>query len=345
MMVKRLFITMSALLISLSAQANKDTVYFYNWSEYIPPGLLEEFTAETGIKVVYTTYDSNEAMYAKVKLLKGEGYDLVVPSTYFVSKMADEGLLQKLDKSKLSNISHLDPALLDQPYDPDNQYSLPYIWGATGIGVNSDDIDPSTITSWKDLWNEDFANSILLMNDVREVFHMALVVNGHSGNSTDPEEIKQAYETLKPLVKNVLVYNSDTPSLPYLAGETSIGMLWNGSAYAAHQEDDAITLVYPKEGPILWVDNIAIPSGAKNVEGAHKLINFLLRPEIAARVAEEIGYPTPNKSAKALMPKELANDPIVYPPAEVIEAGEFQDDIGEAELIYDKYWQLLKAGK
>ncbi|GLP96101.1 extracellular solute-binding protein [Paraferrimonas sedimenticola] len=345
MNTKRWLAIAAALLMSWSATAKDDTIYFYNWSEYIPPGLMEEFTKETGIKVVYTTYDSNEAMYAKLKLLNGEGYDLVVPSTYFVSKMANEGLLQKLDKSKLSNFKHLDPSLLDQPYDPENQYSLPYIWGATGIGVNSDEIDPASITSWADLWNPEYADSIMLMNDVREVFHIALVLNGHSGNSTDEKEIEQAYERLKPLVKNVLVYNSDTPSLPYLAGETSIGMLWNGSAYAAKQEDPAITMVYPKEGAIFWVDNIAIPAGAKNVEGAHKLINFLLRPDIAAKVAEEIGYPSPNKTAKELMPADFANDPVVYPSAEVIANGEFQNDIGEAALIYDKYWQKLRAGQ
>ncbi|WP_163934965.1 extracellular solute-binding protein [Paraferrimonas sp. SM1919] len=322
-----------------------DTVYFYNWSEYMPDGILEQFTEETGIKVIYTTFDSNEAMYSKLKLLDGKGYDIVVPSTYFINKMRDENLIQPIDQSKITNFKHLDKALLDQAYDPGNQYSIPYTWGITAIGVNSDAIDPSSITSWKDLWDPKLQNSILLMNDVREVFHMALRINGHSANTTDEAEIEQAYQTLKPLMDNVLVFNSDTPGLPFLAGEVNLGMLWNGSAFTAQQENPAITMVYPKEGAVLWMDSMAITSGAQNVEGAHKLIDFLLRPEIAAKISEEIGYPSPVESAKPLMPEEYRNNPLIYPPQEVKDAGEFHNDIGEAELIYDKYWQKLRSGR
>ncbi|TKB50515.1 extracellular solute-binding protein [Ferrimonas sediminicola] len=331
-------------LCSFASQAANDVVYFYNWSEYIPEGLLTEFEKETGIKVIYTTYDSNEAMHAKLKLTGAKGYDIVVPSTYFVAKMRDEGLLQPVDHAKLSNFKHLDPLMLDKPYDPGNQYSIPYVWGATGIGINTDFVDPATISGWKDLWDPKWKGQLMLMNDQREVFHMALRILGYSANSTDPKELEEAYQYLRKLMPNALVFNSDTPSLPYMAGEVSLGMIWNGSAFEANKNDPAITMIYPKEGAIFWMDNLSIPAGAENVEAAHKLINFLLRPEVAAKVCQEVGYPTPNKTAKAMLDPEFANNPIIYPPSEVIEAGEFQSDVGEAVRLYDKYWQKLRTG-
>ena len=153
----------SALAIGMGAAHADDskTLYFYNWTEYVPPGLLEQFTKETGIKVIYSTYESNETMYAKLKTYKDGAYDLVVPSTYFVDKMRKEGMLQKIDKSKLTNFSNLDPQMLNKPFDPNNDYSIPYIWGATAIGVNSEAIDPKTITSWADLWKPEYKSSLL----------------------------------------------------------------------------------------------------------------------------------------------------------------------------------------
>ena len=141
-----------ALALGMSAAHADDnnTLYFYNWTEYVPPGLLEQFTKETGIKVIYSTYESNETMYAKLKTYKDGAYDLVVPSTYYVDKMRKEGMIQKIDKSKLSNFSNLDPDMLNKPFDPNNDYSIPYIWGATAIGVNGDAVDPKSVTSWAD---------------------------------------------------------------------------------------------------------------------------------------------------------------------------------------------------
>ncbi|WP_298440133.1 extracellular solute-binding protein [uncultured Ferrimonas sp.] len=337
---------MAAVLAStaFAAAAKDDVLYFYNWSEYIPEGLLQEFEQETGIKVIYTTYDSNEMMFSKVDQLGGKGYDIVVPSTYYVKKMADAGLLQPIDKSQLSNFKHLDQAMLDKAYDPANTYSVPYIWGATGIGIHTDDIDPASITSWQDLWDPKWQGQLMLMNDPREVFHMALRILGYSSNSTDPQQIKEAYELLRKLMPNALTFNSDNPGSPYVAGDVSLGMIWNGSTYEAQKEDPAISMIYPAEGAIFWMDNLAIPAGAENVAAAHKMLNFLLRPEVAARVSAEIGYPTPNKSAKALMDPDFAGNPLVFPPAEVIEAGEFQSDVGDAIQLYSDYWDKLRAG-
>ncbi|WP_030001103.1 extracellular solute-binding protein, partial [Vibrio parahaemolyticus] len=178
-------------------------LYFYNWSEYIPNEVLEDFTKETGIKVIYSTYESNESMYAKLKT-QGSGYDLVVPSTYFVSKMRKEGMLQEIDKKKLSHFSDLDTNFLDKPFDPNNNYSIPYIWGATGIGINADMLDKSSVSKWDDFWDSKWEGQLMLMDDSREVFHIALTKLGYSPNTTNPDEIKAAYEELKKLMPNVL---------------------------------------------------------------------------------------------------------------------------------------------
>ncbi|WP_275556533.1 spermidine/putrescine ABC transporter substrate-binding protein PotD [Mixta sp. Marseille-Q2659] len=329
-----------------SAQADDGkTLYFYNWTEYVPPGLLEQFTKETGIKVIYSTYESNESMYAKLKTYQDGAYDLVVPSTYFVAKMRNEGMIQKIDKSKLSNFHNLDPNLLNKPFDPNNDYSIPYIWGATAIGVNTDAMDAKSVTSWADLWKPQYKQSLLLTDDAREVFQMALRKLGYSGNTRDAKEINAAYEELKKLMPNVLAFNSDNPGNPFMEGEVNLGMIWNGSAYVARQAGTPLEVIWPKEGGIFWMDSLAIPANAKNKEGALKLINFLLRPDVAAQVAETIGYPTPNLAARKLLPAEVANDQSLYPSDEVIKNGEWQDDVGDASVQYEMLFQKLKAGR
>ncbi|EOD80674.1 ABC transporter, periplasmic spermidine putrescine-binding protein PotD [Grimontia indica] len=340
------FVLGSALSFSLFSHAAiaEEELYFYNWSEYIPTEVLEQFTEETGIKVIYSTYESNESMYAKLKT-HPEGYDLVVPSTYYVKKMRDEGMLQKIDKSKLSHFDGLDPNNLNKPFDPDNQYSIPYIWGATGIGVNTDFIEKDSVSSWADLWSPNYEGQLLMMDDAREFFHIALTKLGYSANTTNPEEIKAAYEELKKIMPNVLVFNSDFPANPYMAGEVALGMLWNGSAYIARSEGAPVDIVWPEEGAIFWMDSLAIPATAKNVDAAHKMIDFLLRPENAAKLAIEIGYPTPVKAAYPLLPKAFKDDPSVYPPQDVMEKGEWQSSVGEANVLYEEYFQKLKAGQ
>ncbi|MCG8709996.1 spermidine/putrescine ABC transporter substrate-binding protein PotD [Brenneria sp. 4F2] len=335
-----------AMVFSMNAAHADDgkTLYFYNWTEYVPPGLLEQFTKETGIKVIYSTYESNESMYAKLKTYQDSSYDLVVPSTYFISKMSKEGMLQKIDTSKLSNFQNLDPNLLHKSFDPHNDYSIPYIWGATAIGVNREAIDPASVTGWADLWDKKYKGSLLLTDDAREVFQIALRKLGYSANTTDPQQIEAAYKELQQLMPNVLAFNSDNPGNPFMEGEVNLGMVWNGSAYVARQAGTPLDIIWPKEGGIFWMDSLAIPANAKNVDGALKMINFLLRPEIAAQVAETIGYPTPNLAAKKRLPPEVSGDKTLYPDEEVINKGEWQNDVGSASTLYETYFQQLKAG-
>ena len=310
----------------------------------MPEEVIQMFQKETGIKVIYNTYDSNEALYAKVKLISGKGYDLIVPSTYYVSKMRKENLLHKIDKTKLTNFKNLEPSLLNKHYDPENQYSIPYLWGSTGISYNDKRVK-GTVDSWNDLWKPEYKGRVLMTDDVREVFQMALVLLGYSGNSTNEAEIKAAYEKLKTLMPSVRIFNSESPKVPYINGEVIIGMNWNGEAFLASEEMPSMRYVYPKEGVILWMDNFAIPKNAENINEAYAFINFILRPDISKIISEEIGYAIPNKAGIELLDDEIRDNPIIYPSQAIIEKGEFQEDVGDAILIYEKYWQMLKTGK
>jgi len=287
-------------------------------------------------------------MYAKLKLLDDSSqYDLAIPSTYYVEKMAKEGLLQELDKSKLSNFKNLDTSFTNTKVDPENKYSIPYMWGSTGLAINGDSVDPATVNSWNDLWRPEFKGQVMLMNDMREVFGMALLTLGYSGNSTDPKEIEAAYNKLTTIMPNVKTFNSDASRMPYMEGETSVGMTWNGEAVIANDEGlTSLVYKYPSEGAILWMDNFVIPKNAKHVDAAHKFIDYLLRPENSKIVSEEIGYASPNIAAREMMPDDVKNNPTIYPPQEVLAKAEFQEDVGDDALqLYQQYWDKLKTGR
>lgn len=344
------FIAVAALLLACAlvlpgtARAEEEKVLnLFCWSEYMPQTVIDQFEAETGIKVVYTTYESNEAMFAKIKLLEGKGYDLIVPSTYFVSLMRDHGLLSKIDRSKLTNFANLDPKVLGGEFDPDNEYSVPYMWGSTGMLINKTMVDPATITSWKDLLRPEFKGKVLLSSDLRDTMGIALKALGYSVNSRKEEEIKAAYDFLVQLKPSVLVFNVESTKQAFIGGEVAIGMSWNGDAVIAMEENPDLQFVYPKEGLPLWLDLLAIPSGAEHKDNAHAFINFTLRPEIAKLIVEEFLYSTPNAAAQALLSDDLRESRVVSPTAEDLGASEFTSGVGDAKQIYERYWEKLKT--
>lgn len=341
--MKKIVLTLLLLAFCSTAFAGQELV-LYNWSSYMPKEILEQFTKETGIKVTEVTYDSNEAMYAKIKMVKDHGYDLIVPSTDFVIRMREQGLLLKLNKKLLPNMKNLNPRFVGQSFDKGNDYSVPYFWGSSGLAVNTDFISLDKIKSLKDLLNPEFKGRILLLNDVRGVFTIGLKANGYSVNDRDPEHIKKAYEFLVKLMPSVKVFDSDAPKQAMLSNEVLIGQLWNGEAFIANGENPSIKYVYPKEGYSLWMDHFSIPRGAKHIENAHKFINFILRPDIGAKIAKELGYSSPNAEAVKLLPKAMRDNPISYPDAETMSRGEFEVGLGNATKIYEKYWIRLKTG-
>ncbi|CAL1239305.1 extracellular solute-binding protein [Candidatus Methylocalor cossyra] len=344
-MANRLGILLTIFLLTSGPARAANEVRLFNWSDYIPDQVLQRFTAETGITVRLASYDSNEAMYAKLRLLQGKGYDVAVPSTYYVDKLRKEGLLHPLDKARLPNFRNLDPRHLDKPFDPGNRYSVPYLWGSAGIAVNAARIDPATVRSWADLWQPRFRGRLLLPNDMRDVFFAALRVLGFPANTTDPGQIRQAYVALQRLLPNVRLFNSDSPLTLLVTGEVDVGMVWNGNAYLAWKENPAIRYIYPSEGCLLWMDNLVILKGAENLEAAHRLLDFLLRPEIGKLIGENIGYALPNAEAVKLLAPEVRGNPTLYPGDEVLAKGVYQTDIGPAITLYTEYWARLKAGE
>lgn len=338
--------TASAAASEPTASQGGKVVNVYNWTEYISDQVLKDFTAETGIDVIYSTFDSNEAMYAKLKLMNGSGeYDVAFPGTDFVDKMRKEGMLEPLDHTKLTNFGNLGKTFINAAFDPENKFSIPYLWGSSGIAVNTRRIAKASLSSWNDLWKPEYKGRVMLMNDIRDVFTMSLLTLGYNGSTKNPEAIKQAYEKLTKLMPNVRTFNSDAPRMPFMEGETYLGLAWNGEVIMAQDQGmPELDFVYPKEGAIMWMDNMVIPKNAKNNDNAHKFIDFILRPKYAAMISEEIGYGSPNEAAKKEMPPELANNPIVYPPADLLKHAMFREDVGdEIMALYQQYWDRLKV--
>lgn len=325
--------------------AKERTVIVYNWSEYIPAQVLKQFQKETGIRVIYSTYESNEAMYAKLKIVKGVGYDVIIPSTYFVSLLKKDNLLQKIDKSKLSNFKYLNPALLNLPFDTNNEYTIPYMWGSDVLLMNSKVVDTSKISSWNDLLLPEFKRHVFLSDDLRDTFGIALMALGLSPNTRNLQEIEQAGMWLQKLMPSVYIFDVTAQKQVFITEEVRIGTAWNGDAFIAIQENPSLVAIYPKEGVPMWVDSFAIPIGANNVEEAYEFINFMLRPEIAVQCVQEYSYSTPNQKALEFLPKELAENPLINPPLDVIKKMKTLDDVGSAIKDYERIWEKLKVEK
>lgn len=325
--------------------AQENTLNIYAWTGYIPRSILQQFTAETGIKIHLAEYDSNETMFAKLKASPLAGYDIVIPSSYFVERMIKQNMLHEIDLSKLKNFHNLNTAFLYKDFDPKNNYSIPYLWGCTGIVVNSKYFDIKSIQGWQNVWHPRFKDQLMLLNDMREVFGMAMLTLGYSVNDTNPEHIKQAYVKLKELLPNIKIFNSDAEQTIYIDEDAIIGMGYNGDINLTQQENLDVQFIYPKEGFVLWIDSIAITKNAQHIENAHKFIDFLLRPDIAKTIALEIGYSVPNAEAINLMSKDMQNNPVINPSKEILKRGYLQNDLGDAIPVYDKYWELLKIGE
>ena len=311
----------------VETSGEQQQLFLFNWGNYIDPELIKEFETETGIQVVYETFDSNDAMEAKLKQ-GGTRYDIVFPSESSITKLVNQNLLQKLDHSKIKGLENISPFLLNSPVDKGNQYTVPYFWGTVGIMVNTKYIDPESIQTWSDLWKEDFKNKVLVLDGNREALGMALQSLGYSLNSKNENELHAAEVKLKELKPNVrAVLNEEIKTMMKLE-EAPIGMGYSGDAAAVAEENPNVQYILPKDGSAVWTDNFAIAHTAVNIEGAYAFINFMLRPENAARNAEYVGYSTPNEKAKELMNPEVTSDETYYPSEEIINSLEHYEYLG-----------------
>jgi len=328
-----------------SVFASNNILNVYNWSGYIPSDVLTKFTNETGIRVNYSTFDSNETLYAKLKVDKDSGYDIVVPSTYYVERMRREKMLQKIDKSKLPNFKYLNPALLNRSYDPYNEYSIPYLWGTTAILINTKYFPINSVKVWHDLWKPEFKGKIAFTDSMRDGFAIAMKVLGYSINDTNPKHMEEAYGVLKSLLPNIQSFQSSGAQQTFVNEDSVIGIMESGDANVVMSEKSSLAYIYPKDGAIIWADNMAIPINAKHLNNAYQFINFILRPDIAKMISVGVGYSSPNLGAIKLMSKEDRKNPVLNPSEQDLKNGEFEGDVGEkATQQLLKYWELLKAG-
>lgn len=324
--VALLFAT-SVIMKKASDSGSSNKLVIYNWGDYIDPELLTQFTEETGIKVQYETFDSNEAMYTKIKQ-GGTTYDIAVPSDYMIDKMRQEDLLVKLDKSKLVGFENIGQEFLAKSFDESNDYSIPYFWGTVGIVYNTTMLETAP-EHWEDLWRPDYKNQVMLFDGAREVMGFGLNSLGYSLNSKDMAELATVEEHLTQLTPNIKAIVADEMKGYLIQGDAAIGVTFSGEASEMLDANEDLVYVVPSEGSNLWFDNLVIPKTVKHTEEAYAFINFMLRPEIAAQNAEYIGYATPNTKAKELLPEEITSDEAFYPNDETIAKLEVYDNLGK----------------
>ena len=332
------------------ATGNAGELYVYNWGEYIDESVIEDFQKETGIKVVYDMFETNEEMYPILEA-GGVVYDVVCPSDYMIEKMIQNNMLAEIDFNNVPNINNIDPKYMEvaKSFDPENKYAAPYTWGTVGILYNTSMIDDE-ITSWGDLWNPKYQGNILMQDSVRDAFMVGEKLLGYSINTTDKAELEKVKEKLieqKPLVQAYVV---DQVRDKMIGGEAAIGVIYSGemlyvqNEVAKSGEDFELKYVIPKEGTNVWMDAWVIPKNAKNKENAEKWIDFLNRPEIAKKNFEYITYPTPNKAAYDLLDKDLQENTALFPTDDMLKNSEVFKYLGdEGDGIYNDLWKEVKG--
>ncbi|MEW6212905.1 MAG: extracellular solute-binding protein [Acidobacteriota bacterium] len=324
-----------------SAKAKGGELNVLIWSNYLPDEVVAEFERRFEAKVNIELYDSNEAMLARLQS-GGASYDIIVPSDYMVTVLRGQGLVEEIDRDRLTNFSNLDPQFLGLAHDKDNRFSVPYIWGTTGIGYRKDKIE-GPVDSWAVMWDARYRDRIAMLDDVREAMGAALKREGRSLNSTDESEIAQAARLLaeqKPLVK---AYDSGGFDQLLLAGDAWIVQGYNGQIAKAMAEDVNIGYCIPKEGCTISVDNLCIPAGATHRELAAEFINFILEAKIAAEISNGTGYAVANLAARAYVKPELLSNEAAYPPRGLLENCEFIKEIGGTISVYDRHWTEIKS--
>lgn len=325
-----------------SKKAENGELNVFVWTEYVSETAIKNFEEEYGIKCNVSTYSSNEDLLAKMKSEAEGTYDVILPSDYAVEYLIAQGKLEELDKDALSNLSNIDEAYLNEPYDPGNVYSVPYEGGVACIAVNKSKVDKE-IKSYADLFDPSLNGQIVVLDDYRAVIGMTERAMGLSMNETDPDKLAEVEEKLLTLKDNIKLYDSDSPKSALIAGDCTVGMVWSAEVALSMDENPDIDIVYPEEGAYVFLDNWCIPTGAKNYDNAMLFINYMLSAEAAKTNIEDFPYLCPNKEALNLMGEEYVNNTAKNVPSEVIVNGEFvkyvdTDTMGKL----DDMWTKLK---
>lgn len=339
---KILILIMTLLLLTgCNKQENRKSVNILNWSSYIPDSVLIDFEKETGININYGTYSSNEECLAKVSNAKSGTYDLIFPSDYMVEIMISRNLLEKIDKNELKNINNINLEYMNLEYDPNNDYSLPFIAASTIISVNRDKIKDE-INSYNDLLNPKYKNEIVLIDDQRIIIGMALLANGFDMNSTNKTELRIARDWLQRLKRNLKAFDSDSPKNFLISEEASIAVLWNAEGAIASIENNNIENIYPKEGIAISIDNFAIPKNAKNKDEAYIFIDYILRPDVMKKIINNYPYKNVNIETDKILDDTYIKNNASNIPNEIFNNGMFVKNIGDKIQLYDKIWAEIK---
>ncbi len=327
---------------------NTNELYIYTWSNYVDDKLLQTFTAQTGIRVKADTFDSNETMLATIQAGKGAIYSIIYPSDYSVDKMIELKLLSDLDPTRLNGVENILPKFQNSAYDPSNRHSIPISWGTTGLIYNTEKL-PVAPQDWNYLWQyqQRLARRLTLLNDVREVMGATLRSLGYSYNSTNAQEIKQAYDRLVTLKPAIASFTTDAWKDRILAGDLWVAMAYSSDAVQLINQNPTKPLAYviPSSGTSLWSDTMVIPKNAPNPNGAYAWINFMLQPSVSSQVTQRLYFATPNQAAYDQLPAPLRDNKSLFPSDALLTKSErispLEQKISEA---YDRYWTKLTSG-
>ena len=327
-----------------TSQSALDKLYIYTQSGYIDEDLLDRFTKETGIKAVADVFDSNEAMLARLQAGGGGGYSIIYPSEYMVQQMVELDMLTQLDFSRISGIERLFPRFQNPEYDPGNRHSLPISWGTTGLIYNTKKLKKAP-EDWDYLWEnrQQLSKRMTLLNDIREVIGATLRMLGYSYNSTDPQQLQEAYEKLMVLKPSIASFTSDAWRPQILSGDLLVAMCYGSDANEIMKESEDLQYVLPKSGSSLWIDTLAIPKTAPNPQGAYAWINLMLQPDVTAQICERLSFSTANKEAFNLLPPEIQENPSLFPPEPLLAVCEGISPVGDFSTVYESYWTKLTS--
>jgi spermidine/putrescine transport system permease protein len=338
---KTIVSALAALVLAGCGKAPESQLNIYCWSEYIPQSVIDQFSKEAGIKVTVENYASNEEMLAKLGAGGGD-YDIIQPSEYVIEALVKENLLHPIDKDKIPNLQNIDPRFLNQPFDPDNKFSVPFMAGTVGIAVNTE-LVKEDIKSFKDVFQPANKGKIIVLDDAREIVSWALLTQGIPVNEVSDENLEKAKSVLKDWLPLVKVYDSDSPKTALLNGDVAIGVIWGGEGAILLNEDKKFRWIIPSEGTHLFIDSLAIPKGAKNTANAEAFMNFILRPDISKQISDEFPYLNPNLAARELLTPEQRANTASFPSDEDFGKMGIFKDIGKQGSKIDEIVTSLKV--
>lgn len=341
------------------AGASRNQLNVYSWADYLHPDVIPEFERRTGVKVVYDTFASNEALLAKLQAGASD-YDIVVPTGYMLRQLVKMKLLKEIEHDRIPNLGNIMERFFKAAHDPGLSHSVPYTWGSTGIAYNAAAIrsifapmeafsetpylaGERVPADWDVFFDARLSQRMTLLDDSRETIGFALKRRGYSYNSTDSAHIASAVADLKEQKPLVMCYTSDQVITQLASGDSWLSLVYSGDAFQAKRENRDVQYVIPISGASIWLDSLCIPSTAPHVENAYKWIDYILEPEVGAQIANYTRYATPNRLSLPLVKEELRRDRSLYPPEEVLSRCEEIGDVGRAVFTFDRMWTELKC--